>query len=361
MALRKENAEGLLAPAQSLTMPAAGRVEFKGRARSITRVGDKFEEGVVPFSVVVPLQRPTPRTAPSRAMAPPRGEPELIAIIRRLYTSHLTIGHVLELETKRINSRRGTAAVEWRVPPGPRAMVSFLTATAASRAAQRRYGAKSFDDHCADDAEKIEAYSRRVTANEADAQLLIATVYQEAERLVAKRWDDIWHVVRALEKLGDEIGQEDLPLLLCCIKTEQQDILHRRGFVSSEHWLRRGLSKPRGYDPESREIDAVLSTGAAVKRRDYDGEFLEILDMGPKSVRLSRLNQGAAVLDSHAWDKGISAMRRYRARQRPGRQWRADRADQILSRQRAGAARSARHRRRNSISAFGWLQNPSHG
>jgi hypothetical protein len=30
----------------------AGRVEFKGTARSITRVGDKFEEAIVPFNVV---------------------------------------------------------------------------------------------------------------------------------------------------------------------------------------------------------------------------------------------------------------------------------------------------------------------
>src|SRR6202521_1138697 len=37
---------------ESLAMPAAGRVEFKGIARSITRVGDKFEQAIVPFNVV---------------------------------------------------------------------------------------------------------------------------------------------------------------------------------------------------------------------------------------------------------------------------------------------------------------------
>jgi len=37
---------------ESLTMAEAGRVEFKGTARSITRVGDKFEEAIVPFNVV---------------------------------------------------------------------------------------------------------------------------------------------------------------------------------------------------------------------------------------------------------------------------------------------------------------------
>src|SRR5262249_642685 len=37
---------------ESLTMTAAGRVQFKGTARSITRVADKFEEAIVPFNVV---------------------------------------------------------------------------------------------------------------------------------------------------------------------------------------------------------------------------------------------------------------------------------------------------------------------
>ena len=37
---------------ESLTMAAVGRVEFKGSARSITRVGDKFEAAIVPFNVV---------------------------------------------------------------------------------------------------------------------------------------------------------------------------------------------------------------------------------------------------------------------------------------------------------------------
>jgi hypothetical protein len=88
-------------------------------------------------------------------------------------------------------------------------MVSFLTATAASRAAQRKFGARSFDDHCSADAEKIERYAYKVTKSEADAQLLIATVYKEAERLVDERWDDIQFVARALERLDDEIERED--------------------------------------------------------------------------------------------------------------------------------------------------------
>jgi len=37
---------------EGLTRTAPGRVEFKGMARSITRVGDKFEEAIVPFTAV---------------------------------------------------------------------------------------------------------------------------------------------------------------------------------------------------------------------------------------------------------------------------------------------------------------------
>jgi hypothetical protein len=37
---------------ESLARTAPGRVEFKGMARSITRVGDKYEQAIVPFNVV---------------------------------------------------------------------------------------------------------------------------------------------------------------------------------------------------------------------------------------------------------------------------------------------------------------------
>ena len=64
---------------------------------------------------------------------------------------------------------------------------------------------------------------------------------------------------------------------------------------------------PSSFDPKSREIDAIVSTGMRVRRRDWDGELDEVLDMSPKAVRLARLNQGAVVLDSHKWTSGIDA------------------------------------------------------
>ena len=240
-----------------------------------------------------------------RAVEP---EPELFRVIRRIHeSSHLIIGWVLGLKPICVSSVRGLACVEWVVPAGQRAMAGFLIMLCASKAGQRKWGARALDERCADDDAKLLKYATRCTSSVEAAQLAVAKSYEVAARLVDEYWQGIEWFASVLARLGDRV--EDLEPLLRHIKpVAREEILHRRGFVSDEHWLRRGLSKPRGYDVETREIDAVLSTGAAVKRRDYDGEFLEVLDMNPKSVRLARLNQGGAVLDSHAWDKGISAM-----------------------------------------------------
>ena len=52
----------------------------------------------------------------------------------------------------------------------------------------------------------------------------------------------------------------------------------------------------------------MLSTGAAVRQQDWEGEFPEVLDMSPKAVRLGRLNQGAAVVDSHNRTAGVGGI-----------------------------------------------------
>jgi hypothetical protein len=246
--------------------------------------------------------------APALPRAVPGPEAELFGVVRRIHESaHLVIGAALGLVTKHVNSRRGTACVEWTVPPGPPGMVSFLTALAASKAAQRRWGARALDDHCRDDDFKIDAYARRVTANESDAELLIATVNREAERLVGQYWEQIEWFARTLERLNDDLDHDLLQKILPIVKPARREVIrHRRCFISSD-WQRRGLSRPN-FDAESREVDAVLSTGMAVRRQDWDGSFDEVLSMAPGHVRIGRLNQGAAVLDSHNWHMGLSAM-----------------------------------------------------
>jgi hypothetical protein len=258
---------------------------------------ENFERGFLPIG-----EPPAQRTA---VLEP---EAEIFKVVRRIHeSSHLIVGWALGLKPIRINSIRGLACVEWTVPAGQRAMAGFLISLAASKAGQRKWGARALDWKCQDDDEKLLKYARRSTSSEEAAQFAVAKSCEAAERLVNEYWPGIEWFCTVLERLGDHA--EDLEPLLRHIKPVAREVIqYRHGFISDEHWLRRGLSKPRGYDPESREIDAVLSTGAAVKRRDYDDEFLEVLDMNPKSVRLARLNQGGAVLDSHAWDKGISAM-----------------------------------------------------
>lgn len=65
------------------------------------------------------------------------------------------------------------------------------------------------------------------------------------------------------------------------------------------------LAPVSAIDAEARTIDLVWTTGASVRRRRYDWEsgrvltYDEILVVSEKAVDLSRLNAGAAVLDSH--------------------------------------------------------------
>jgi hypothetical protein len=187
-----------------------------------------------------------------------------------------------------------------------------MVAFAAGWAAMRRFGCRAgtfFEDNCAYDNRRLNELARKYGRDAKAADQLVAWARREADRIINERWSDIEYLAGVLSVFGDEMDEESLQTFLRRIPRDgaSEPLRHRRCFISSD-WQRRGLSKPRGYDVETREIDAVLSTGAAVKRRDWDGEFLEVLDMSPKSVRLARINQGAAVLDSHAWDKGLSAM-----------------------------------------------------
>jgi hypothetical protein len=238
----------------------------------------------------------------------PCQEPELIKDLRRVHESaHLVIGHILNLQTDYVNSQRGHARVEWTIPGGRDGTIGFLVALAASRAGEERFGATHdyYRQHMGDDHRKIVETARRVTASESDAQLLIASTYEAATALVAERWNDILWFRTVLERMGDSVEPEELPFLLRHIKV---NVMRRRGFIPSDvYWMRHGLARPRGFDPKTREIDAVLSTGAAVRRQDWDGTFDEVLGMKPENVRLARLNQGAAVLDSHNWS-GMSAV-----------------------------------------------------
>jgi len=61
---------------------------------------------------------------------------------------------------------------------------------------------------------------------------------------------------------------------------------------------RRASFAPRSVNVDARTVDVIWSTGAPVKRRDLDGNYIERLSLDPKAVDLSRLI-GASVLDAH--------------------------------------------------------------
>jgi phage major head subunit gpT-like protein len=59
---------------------------------------------------------------------------------------------------------------------------------------------------------------------------------------------------------------------------------------------------PKSIDDESRTVELIFTTGAAVQRMDWwTGErYIEVLSLDPAHVRLDRLNDGAPLLDSHS-------------------------------------------------------------
>jgi hypothetical protein len=63
-------------------------------------------------------------------------------------------------------------------------------------------------------------------------------------------------------------------------------------------FVRRAALAPQTADAEARTVDAVWTTGAAVRRRDAAGFYVERLSLDPEAVDLSRLI-GASVLDAH--------------------------------------------------------------
>jgi hypothetical protein len=68
---------------------------------------------------------------------------------------------------------------------------------------------------------------------------------------------------------------------------------------------RREPIAPSSVSPETRSVDVVFTTGAAVRRRRWTGwdssvPFDEILEVSERAVDLSRLNAGAPALDSHS-------------------------------------------------------------
>lgn len=69
---------------------------------------------------------------------------------------------------------------------------------------------------------------------------------------------------------------------------------------SPRRQIRAASVRPSTYDPTERTVDLVWTTGAAVRRYDWElGEYHEVLTVTPEAVDLSRLNARAPLLDTH--------------------------------------------------------------
>ena len=77
--------------------------------------------------------------------------------------------------------------------------------------------------------------------------------------------------------------------------------------ITEELYTRNAALEPATFNADRNSVQVIFSTGAGVLRRDFEGEFLEVLDMGAASVDLSQL-RGAPVLDSHNRLSGVAAV-----------------------------------------------------
>jgi hypothetical protein len=177
--------------------------------------------------------------------AQPELEQELRKWLRRYHeASHCVVGHVCGMPIEGLSARRHDAWCAWSIPKTAEGALAYLTALAASACAQRKFGAQHPD------------YSIHCQQDRRDAASMAAKLPRST--------DEAWRLLDEAERYA------------------QIDVM-------------------------TREIDAVISTGARVRRQDWDGLFDEVLDMSPKAVRLARVNQGAPVLDSHNWTSGVGA------------------------------------------------------
>lgn len=64
----------------------------------------------------------------------------------------------------------------------------------------------------------------------------------------------------------------------------------------------RATLQPKTWNPDTRTVDVIWTTGADVKRRDWmtGREFIERLAVTADAIDLTRLNAGAPVLDTHS-------------------------------------------------------------
>ena len=74
----------------------------------------------------------------------------------------------------------------------------------------------------------------------------------------------------------------------------------RRTKPAPQTFVRRAEVRGSSFHAATGSFSAVIATETPVRRRGYDGDYLEVLSLAPGAVRMQRLTSGAApLLDSH--------------------------------------------------------------
>jgi hypothetical protein len=86
------------------------------------------------------------------------------------------------------------------------------------------------------------------------------------------------------------------------------NILRKRAEPATNIWLTRSEVVANSINVEARTIDIICATDAAVQMRDYDGNFIEVLDFKATSIRLQRSAKGLPLLDNHVRYNGTKGV-----------------------------------------------------
>ena len=77
--------------------------------------------------------------------------------------------------------------------------------------------------------------------------------------------------------------------------------------MQTDIFTRAATFEPSTFDAEKNTVYVTFSTGADVQRFDFEGAYLERLDMTPEAVDLTEL-RGAPVLDNHDRFGGVASI-----------------------------------------------------
>lgn len=86
-----------------------------------------------------------------------------------------------------------------------------------------------------------------------------------------------------------------------------QGLLTRNDPATADIITRAASVEPASFNAEAGTVDVVFSTGAEVMRSDYEGPYIERLDMSATAVDLGAL-RGAPVLDNHDRFSGVRSI-----------------------------------------------------